>query len=52
MGMQAFALHELHDQVDVLGRVDRLDQSDNVLVVEPAQNSYLSDSLLLPMDVH
>jgi len=52
MCMQTLPLNVLHDQVDVLGRVDCLDQFNDALVIEPTENSYLSDGLFLPMDVH
>ena len=51
VGVEALPHRVLHDQVDILWRVDRLVQLDYVRMGQAGQNSDLADRLLLPLRV-
>ena len=50
--MQTFALHILHDEVDVLSSVDGFVEFHNAVVVKSTENSDFANRLLFPLDVH
>ena len=49
--MQAFTLDVIHDEVDILWRVDGFIQLDYACMIESAQDSDFTDCLLLPLDI-
>ena len=52
MSMKRLPRHVLHHQINVLLRINRLNQPHYILVIEPAQNPDFSDRLLFAVHVH